>query len=92
VDYPHLGAQIGDQITFTLTGGGLTITGEVVDLDAAPDGGVRAIAVRDDPARSDPVWVRGDLIGLWRHGAPAVRAVQQLQVPALQGLNGLRQQ
>lgn len=67
--YPRLRARLGDQLTLT-TIQGQTVTGEVVELDEAEDGGVRAVAVCDDPKREDPVWVRGDLIALWRLGAP----------------------
>lgn len=82
VDYPRLRAKVGDQITLT-TIQNQTVTGELAEVDEAPDGGVRALAIRDDPSRDDPVWVRGDLIALWRLGAP-------VQVPMV-GQNGIQQ-
>ncbi len=72
-DYPRLRAKVGDRITLT-TVQNQTVTGELVELDEAEDGGVRALAISDDPARDDPVWVRGDLVALWRLGAPVVQA------------------
>jgi hypothetical protein len=82
MDYPRLRVKVGDQLTLT-TIQNQTITGEVADLEETEDGGVRALAIRDDPNRDDPVWVRGDLIALWRLGAP-------IRVPVV-GQNGLQQ-
>jgi hypothetical protein len=81
--YPRLRAKVGDQITLT-TLQNQTLTGELAELDEAEGGGVRALAIRDDPKRDDPVWVRGDLIALWRLGPP----MQQVQ---MLGSNGLQQ-
>ncbi len=94
--YPRLRAKVGDQITLT-TIQNQTVTGELAEVDEAPDGGVRALAIRDDPKRDDPVWVRGDLIALWRLGAPVhVQVLGQngiQQVPlSPEMLRGLRQQ
>ncbi len=71
--YPRLRAEVGDRITLT-TIQNMTITGELVELDVGEDGGARALAIRDDPKRDDPVWVRGDLVALWRLGAPVMQA------------------
>lgn len=79
----RLGAKVGDQITLT-TIHNQTLTGHIAAVDADDDGGVIALAIEDDPSRDDPVWVRGDLIALWRFG----RAVQ---VPVMgQGQGGLQ--
>lgn len=96
VDYPRLGVKVGDEITLT-TLQSQTCTGEVVEVDETSDGGVRALAIRDDPNRDDPVWVRGDLIALWRLGAPVqVRVLGQNGIQPVpvspEMLRGLRQQ
>ncbi len=80
-EYPRLRAKVGDPITLT-TIQGQTLTGELAELDEAEDGGVRALAIRDDPNRPDPVWVRGDLVALWRLG-------EAVRVPMV-GSNGLQ--
>lgn len=79
---PQLGAKVGDQITLT-TVQNQTVSGQIVAIDADEDGGVAKLAIEDDPSRDDPVWVRGDLIALWRFGRP-------VQVPMV-GPNGLQQ-
>lgn len=82
MDYPRLRVKVGDQLTLT-TIQNQTVTGIVAAISEANDGGVRAVAIQDDPKRDDPVWVRGDLIALWRLGAAVV------QVPMV-GQNGLQ--
>lgn len=77
---PRLAATVGDQITLT-TIHNQTLTGHIAAI-ADDDGGVVALAIEDDPSRDDPVWVRGDLIAIWRFG----RAVQ---VPVM-GQGGLQ--
>ena len=91
--YPRLGVTPGDRITLDLTTGVGGITGEVVEVLADEDGGVRQLAIRDDPARPDPIWIRGDLISIWRLGEPVAKRVMPggLQVPV--GIpDGLRQE
>jgi len=96
-NYPRLRVKVGDPLTLT-TFSGLTITGEVALIDDDPDGyGICAVAIRDDPNRADPIWVRGDRIEVWRLGE-AVRAPvvgwqngQAVPVPE-EVLRNLRQQ
>jgi hypothetical protein len=92
--YPRLRAKVGDPITLT-TVQNQTVTGELVELDEDEHGGVRALAIRDDPQRDDPVWVRGDLIAIWRLGAavrvPMVGQNGGLQQLSPEMLRGLRQ-
>jgi hypothetical protein len=80
---PRLGAKVGDQITLT-TVQNQTVSGQIITIDQDDDGGVVRLAIIDDPNRDDPVWVRGDLIALWRFGRPVVQ-----QVPMV-GQNGLQ--
>lgn len=84
MDYPRLGVKPGDRITLDLTTGTTGLTGEVAEVVTDQDGGVRQLAIRDDPARDDPIWIRGDLIAIWRLGDPVVRRAMVpggLQVP-----------
>jgi hypothetical protein len=82
VVYPRLGVKAGDPLTLT-TIQGASATGEVVEVDEDEGGGVRAVALRDDPNRPDPVWIRGDLIAMWRLG-------EAVRVPVV-GQNGIQQ-
>jgi hypothetical protein len=82
MEYPQLRVGVGDEITLT-TIQGQTVTGKVVEIETEPvEGRVRALAIQDDPSRDDPVWIRGDLIALWRLGAA-------VQVPMV-GQNGIQ--
>jgi len=86
--YPKIKATVGEEITITLANG-LTVTGPVAELDTDVEGGVRVLAIREDPNRPDPLCVRGDLIVLWRFG-PAVRQSPSglhLAAPGLLGPN-----
>jgi hypothetical protein len=81
VDYPYL--EPGDTVTCDLVNGASGLTGEVVAVDLNSDGSLRCLTIRDDPARPDPLHIRGDLIAIWRRGAPVRRAVPQgIAVPA----------
>jgi len=73
MEYPRLGVKVGDRITFDLINGVTGISGEVAEVVEEPDGGVRQLAIRDDPARPDPIWVRGDLIAIWRLGEAVIK-------------------
>jgi hypothetical protein len=83
MEYPRLGVKPGDRITLDLINGVSGITGEVAEVLEEPDGGVRQLAIRDDPSRPDPLWIRGDLIAIWRLGEAVIKrsAVPGLQVP-----------
>ena len=73
MEYPRLGVKIGDRITLDLVNGLSGISGEVAEVVEEPDGGVRQLAIRDDPSRPDPIWVRGDLITVWRLGEAVIK-------------------
>jgi hypothetical protein len=77
-DYPHL--EVGDEVTLDLVTGitGLHGTVAAVELDEA--GALRCLSVVDDPER-EPLRIRGDLIGIWRKGAPVRQVPRQLSVP-----------
>ena len=80
--YPHIEARPGDEITVTLSNN-LTIHGAVEDIQTDEAGGVLVLSVRDDSARPDALSIRGDLILLWRLGAPVVqRPGSGLHIPA----------
>jgi hypothetical protein len=79
--YPYL--TPGDPVTLDLVTGVSGITGEVVAVDVASDGSLRCLSIRDDPARPDPLRIRGELISMWRCGQPVRRAAPQgIAVPA----------
>lgn len=90
--FPRLGAKIGDTITLDLVNGLSGITGEIAEIVGDEDGGVRALGLKE-ASREDLLFVRGDLISIWRFGAPVARRVpaSPLQVPT-DVVNGLRQQ
>ena len=73
MEYPRLGVKIGDRITLDLINGVSGISGEVAEVVEEPDGGVRQLAIRDDPSRPDPLWIRGDLIAIWRLGEAVIK-------------------
>jgi len=92
MSYPHIKADPGDEITLTLLNG-MTLTGPVDELVVDSDGGVLVLSVFETPGRTDPLYIRGDQIMVWRLGAP-VKQVQTRLVPAqlppgLLGPNGL---
>lgn len=71
MDYPDikLPEPVGQQITVTLVNGlGATGTLEEVEYDDA--GRLKRLAIRDQADREDLVHIRGDLLGIWRLGAP----------------------
>lgn len=79
--YPYLAP--GDEVTLDTLNGLSGLTGEVTAVDLNDDGTIRCLSVRDDPARPDPLRIRGDLLAIWRKGAPVRRTVPQgLAIPA----------
>ncbi|HEV8653121.1 MAG TPA: hypothetical protein VG276_27945 [Actinomycetes bacterium] len=79
--YPYLAP--GDPVTLDLVTGASGITGKVVAVDLTDDGSLRCLSIIDDPGRSDPLRIRGDLVALWRRGEPVRRTVPQgIAVPA----------
>ena len=85
--YPYIQAAPGAEITVTLANG-VTITGAVADVLTDDDGAVRVLSMHEMADRPDPLHIRGDLIILWRFGAPVRQSPSALQVPVLQVPNG----
>jgi hypothetical protein len=82
VVFPQIKANPGQTITVQLIGAPMAITGNLVEIEYAEDGGARTLALQDDPARPDPLCIRGDLISMWRLGKAATPSQV---VPAIPG-------
>jgi hypothetical protein len=83
--YPHL--EPGDEVTLDLVTGVTGLHGivELVELDE--QGTLRCLSVIDDQGR-DPLRIRGDLVAIWRKGAPVRQVRPQLSVPIPAALGG----
>ena len=83
--YPHL--EPGDEVTLDLVTGITGLNGTVTHVELDEAGTLRCLSVVDDPAR-EPLRIRGDLVAIWRKGAP-VRQIQRqplsVGLPALGG-------
>jgi hypothetical protein len=79
--YPWI--EPGDEITCDLLNGMKGLHGEVLDVALNDDdGSLRAISIRQQPD-SPALHIRGDLLAIWRLGAPVTQVPNGLAVPQL---------
>lgn len=76
MDYPQirLPEPAGQQITLNLVNG-FGATGILEEVEYDDDGGgLKRLAIRDQLDRDDLLHIRGDLLAVWRLGAPVTQA------------------